>query len=337
MISPILSICIPTFNREIYLKECLDSLQRSWIPGVEIVVSDNASTDNTIALLEKYANQLPIRWQRQLSNVGFDRNCAAVVSMAYGKYCWILGSDDVIMPDALRKAVDWISRQEIDIFHFGYVQADLYLRPLSCAAPPKSDDAYVWNHSEVQKYLGALSNISLAFAFISCFIFRRERWISQLDRIPAWLDSHYVHAYMLHAMLATGASVISSDDYLVIARGGNQNEWNVNPAKFLQLDAITLLRIHREIYRDAAYLEALGRIFRRSYTMNSILSMASRGYFPQLIFCQKEIVALGYSHYLIQFLKLVEWFCLMPALAGLIALRRYFLNTFKYIRAKFSK
>ena len=135
---PLLSICIPTFNREVFLKDCIESLKSSWSPDIEIVVSDNASTDGTIAMLEDYARQLPLRWQQHPTNLGFDRNCAAVVSMARGRYCWLLGSDDCITEGALTKIMVRLRQHDPDIFHFGYVQADLALRPLSRSAPRAS-------------------------------------------------------------------------------------------------------------------------------------------------------------------------------------------------------
>lgn len=337
MNTPLLSVCIPTFNRQTDLRDCLDALKKYWIPDAEIVVSDNASTDGTIAMLEGYAKELPLRWQRQPTNLGFDRNCAAVVAMAQGKYCWILGSDDCITPDALQQVMDQLARHAPDIFHFGYVQADIALRPLSRAAPSNSFAPLAMNRVEIAKYVGSLPNISLAFAFISCFIFRRERWLDQLDRVPAWLGSNYVHTYMLHAMLAAGASVLSSDDCLVIARGGNPNDWNTSPGKLLRLDAITLLRIHREIYRNVLYLEALGSVFRRSYPTKTIVSVAALGGLSQLLACGSELETLGHSPRLIRLLHLADQLRLMPVLAGLLALRRHSLNSFGRIRARLSK
>lgn len=336
MSAPLLSICIPTFNREVYLRACLESLKGSWCPDVEIVVSDNASTDNTLKLLEIFACELPLRWKQQPTNLGFDRNCAFVVSMARGRYCWLLGSDDCISAGALEPIVKSLREHDPDIFHFGYVQADLALIPQSRSSPPSSTHPIAMSSIEVPRYLNALPNVSLAFAFISCFIFRRQSWIDQHDRLSGWLDSHYVHTFMLHSILAAGATVLSSNECLVIARGGNVNEWNVNPANFLRLDAVTLLRIHREIYRDAPHLEALGQIFRRSYSKNSVVSIAAHGGLSQLLICRTELMALGYSPHLIRFLQVVSWLRLMPTLAWLIVLRRRILGTFRQIRTNSS-
>lgn len=323
---PLLSICIPTFNRATFLKEGLDSLQNSWVSDVEIVISDNASSDGTIAMLEDYAHQLPLRWRRNKTNLGFDRNLVAVVSMARGRYCWLLGSDDCITLGTLAKVMDQLRKHDPDILHFGYVQADITMRPLSRAAPPASAIPVVMTSIEVPKYLGALPNVSLLFAFISSFIFRRERWTAQTDHLPDWIDSHYVHAYMVHAMLAAGATVLSSDDCFVIARGGNPNEFNASAGKMLALDAVTLQRIHREIYREKSHLLALGRVFRRSYGIRTIISIASQGGMPHLVLCYPALKVLGLSRSLIRLLQFATWLGLMPLLRSLISLRGHARN-----------
>jgi abequosyltransferase len=326
--APVLSICIPTFNREVFLRECLDSLEHSLVPEVEIVVSDNASTDGTIELLDEYARRLPLRWRQNLTNVGFDRNVEAVVSMAHGRYCWLLGSDDCVTPGALRKVVDQLRRNEPDILHFGYTQADIAMRPLSRVAPTAALAPVVMTPKELPEYLGSLPNVSLLFAFISSFAFRRDQWFVHADRLPGWLDSHYVHAYMVHAMLAAGVTVLPSDDLLVIARGGNPNEFNTSAGRMLALDAVTLDRIHREIYREPSHLLALGSVFRKSYRNHTIIRIAAQGGVPQLLACYPSLKLLGVSRPLIRSLQLASSVGLMPLLRQVLSLRNHLINSF---------
>jgi glycosyltransferase involved in cell wall biosynthesis len=60
---PLLSVCIPTYNRAGYLHECLSSIETRGLDNlVEVVVSDNASTDDTLDVLKEFANRLPLRW-----------------------------------------------------------------------------------------------------------------------------------------------------------------------------------------------------------------------------------------------------------------------------------
>jgi len=106
MTSPILSIVIPTFNRASYLKLTLENLRRELLtvaPGtVEVVVSDNASRDNTPAIVDAAITEgLPIRSIRNADNIGSDANIAQVFNMAKGPYVLILGDDDVLVSGTL--------------------------------------------------------------------------------------------------------------------------------------------------------------------------------------------------------------------------------------------
>lgn len=89
MVKPLLSICIPTYNRCGYLQNSLNSIicQREFQDGrVEVVISDNASTDETEALGKEYASRYKnIRYFRNYENVR-DRNFPIALSRGIGVY-----------------------------------------------------------------------------------------------------------------------------------------------------------------------------------------------------------------------------------------------------------
>lgn len=89
MEQPILSICIPTINRSKYLKKNLDTIvkQKAFLDGrVEVVISDNASTDDTKAIGTEYADKYEnIRYYRNEKNISND-NFPLVISKANGIY-----------------------------------------------------------------------------------------------------------------------------------------------------------------------------------------------------------------------------------------------------------
>ena len=104
-----LSICIPTYNRANHLEHTLEQIS-SEIDGiedeVEVCVSDNASPDNTADILDKMSKKLPLVWQRNKENLGFDFNLLAVSGLAHGGYVWFLGDDDKIIPGTIGKLVN---------------------------------------------------------------------------------------------------------------------------------------------------------------------------------------------------------------------------------------
>ncbi len=92
MTKPLLSICIPTYNRANFLEIALASLvsQKAFLDTeeIEIVISDNASTDGTRRLCETHAGKFPSKfhYHRNAENIGGDLNFEKVISLARGHY-----------------------------------------------------------------------------------------------------------------------------------------------------------------------------------------------------------------------------------------------------------
>jgi abequosyltransferase len=102
----ILSICIPTYNRASCLFECLTSIFEA-ISGnesrIEIIISDNASSDNTSEVVKAFTNNNKlIRYHRNHENIGGEKNFRLVTSLAEGQYVWVFGDDDKIEKDAIQ-------------------------------------------------------------------------------------------------------------------------------------------------------------------------------------------------------------------------------------------
>ena len=108
-----LSICIPTWNRAHMLERVLEHLSfvHSLPFSVEIVVFDNASTDTTATLVERYQSQLPIRFFSQPLNLGGLQNISAALRCATGRYTVYLADDDRLIPDALVRHIAWLEER----------------------------------------------------------------------------------------------------------------------------------------------------------------------------------------------------------------------------------
>lgn len=101
---PILSICIPTYNREARLQKLLSDLQgcaSTLGDQIEILISDNCSTDATEQLVRQMSQDLPIRYFRQPLNIGPTRNYLFLLMQSQGSYCWVTGDDDTIYPNEI--------------------------------------------------------------------------------------------------------------------------------------------------------------------------------------------------------------------------------------------
>ena len=95
-IAPLVSIGMPVYNGSRHFERAIESLLNQSFRDFELIISDNASTDNTQALCERYAQQdTRIRYIRQRENIGVAHNWNAVVHAARGTYFkWSSASDE---------------------------------------------------------------------------------------------------------------------------------------------------------------------------------------------------------------------------------------------------
>jgi glycosyltransferase involved in cell wall biosynthesis len=96
------SICIPNYNYEHYLGKTLDSVLNNSYRNYEILIADNASTDNSVGLVKQYQESNDnIHLRINPINVGFAGNLDVVGSMASGDRMIMLSSDDLMKKDTL--------------------------------------------------------------------------------------------------------------------------------------------------------------------------------------------------------------------------------------------
>jgi abequosyltransferase len=115
---PLLTIAIPTYNRARYLDGLLATLMEQMLgeTGVELLVSDNASSDDTGALVASYQGRgLGIRYIRNANNLGPDRNILQCYEQASGKYVWIFSDDDLIHSETLGRVLKALSSGRYDL------------------------------------------------------------------------------------------------------------------------------------------------------------------------------------------------------------------------------
>jgi len=103
---PRVSIGMPVFNGEKYLKEVLDSILAQTYQDFELIISDNASTDNTSQICRAYAaKDNRVRYYRNKRNLGAARNFNRVFELSSGEYFKWAAYDDVLAPEFLSKCV----------------------------------------------------------------------------------------------------------------------------------------------------------------------------------------------------------------------------------------
>ncbi|TDR78457.1 glycosyltransferase [Paludibacterium purpuratum] len=99
-----ISVVIPAYNYADYLPAAIDSVLAQGIDDLEILVCDDASTDNTAEVIARYeAAHSCVHGYRNLVNLGAGLNINYAASLAHGDYILVLGADDYLVPGVLAK------------------------------------------------------------------------------------------------------------------------------------------------------------------------------------------------------------------------------------------
>lgn len=128
---PLVTVGIPTFNGAHRIEKAISSLLSQDYPNLEIIISDNASLDNTRELCENYSRINPrITYHRQKRNLGLLPNFEYLLHVAKGEYFIFLSDDDALAPNILKKYVDFLENNEDHVLVCGKVNywtgEDLY-------------------------------------------------------------------------------------------------------------------------------------------------------------------------------------------------------------------
>lgn len=227
-----LSICIPTYNREHYLRETIDSIVCQLTPDiiddVELVISDNASIDNTTQLINAYRSKFRnIVYHKSFQNMGADRNYLKVIELANGAYCWFLGSDDNLICGSLKKVLTLIDCEAPDIAISARLESDISLasKPLINRWTTLANGISFHSTLERDKfyhYLESCGSIGGLFSFLSVIVLKKEKWETIPDK-ERFIGSAYVHVHVLLAMLKEGAYFSYLTEPLVLCRLGNDS------------------------------------------------------------------------------------------------------------------
>lgn len=217
--APVCSVCIANYNGAHMLAECLDSVleQTSGVP-IEIIVHDDASTDDSVAFLRERYPQVEIL--ASTDNVGFCISNNRMVERARGEYVLLLNNDAALFPDALASLLaaarnqgqagiltlpqyDWQSGELVD----RGCLLDPFYNPVPSLDSSRHDVAYV---------IGA------------CMFLPRALW-NELGGFPEWLGSLAEDMYLccLARLRGSGVTVATRSGYRHrqgMSFGGNRVE-----------------------------------------------------------------------------------------------------------------
>lgn len=127
--APLLSVCIPAYNRASVLHPLLETVITQDFDSYEVVVCEDASPERSE--IRRVVAALPEAWRARVrysendSNLGYDGNLRNVIQKSRGEYCVLMGNDDLMCPGALRKIASGVcSHQDVGVVLRTYASFD---------------------------------------------------------------------------------------------------------------------------------------------------------------------------------------------------------------------
>lgn len=220
-----LSLCIPTLNRASYIGETLESIVSQWEDGVEIVIVDGGSTDDTERVVNSYQHLYSdIRYikknslEKKPSNEGFDRDCDHAVELAEGEYCWLMTDDDLLMPGAIIKVLREIGN------NFAVIVTSVEIRnkdltKVLVSRRPKLLQDKIYKPDEWNQFA---AKIGSHLTFVGAVIVDRRFWLSR--NREKYFGTGFVHVGVIFDETIVRNVIVISDP-LVSIRFGNA-QWS---------------------------------------------------------------------------------------------------------------
>lgn len=264
-----ISICIPTYNRASFLQESLSSIiqqvERCNTP-IEIIVSDNASIDNTeevaLELREKYPY---IRYFKNPKNYGPCANIKLSIDRANGRYIWLFSDDDRLRDGAVYKVLRVL--EDNPSIGYIFIARELHNHDFRERCEVQTFNIYHDQYFENGKALyaagGGKKRLGEILGYISSTVFLKELWVTSVERVEVDWTSTFAHLYIILYFIRNCPCFYIATPY-VLVRTGNKSDYcysrmakswfedleNVySYARLLGFDASATNEIKKQIFR----------------------------------------------------------------------------------------
>lgn len=260
MTQPLLSICVPTYNRADRLRVMLQAVLpqvAEHSDRVELWISDNASTDETSRVIEDARRLGPLNYSRNDTNleiVGNVIKCAA--ELARGEFVWLLGDDDLLLPGAVSLVLGHLeTRRELPAIYFNFRYSSYlkhwpeeavggYRGPFEGLANPETTSR------PVRRWYELIRPETCLCTQVYAHVIRRDVWVNYwrgraLGSPYSNVRMTFPHTCMLAETMMHGPTFYVGEPVLNIFNGAQS--WNHLMSLIMLLRLPELLRLYQRL------------------------------------------------------------------------------------------
>jgi glycosyltransferase involved in cell wall biosynthesis len=114
---PLVTVFVGCYNQSRFVEECLDSVKHQTYPNIQVIIFDDCSKDNSVAVINSWLKKHRVNWQfiPHTRNMGICPSLNEVLQLARGKYISMVAADDVWQPDKTSRQVEMMEQMPGDV------------------------------------------------------------------------------------------------------------------------------------------------------------------------------------------------------------------------------
>jgi len=283
---PLFSVCVPQFNRSSFLLKSLNRLQEQTSADFEVCISDGGSTDGRAREIVGFLRDsgMSYRYEVQKKPAPYDQNLRAAIGLAGGRYCFLLGNDDML---AAKTTLQYVG-QIVETHGFPEVVVTNY-HELSTGR----DFRRVLKTDIIGKGINAAVSNFRNYSFVSGILLNRE--LAEKHATEKWDGSEMYQTFLATRILAGGGRLLGITDTVVLKDIQIEGE---------QVDSYARReRVVGPIKERVLPLAQLGRV-----VVDAMLPYVSRANMSRVVRnVFRQLLVFTYPPWLIEYRRIQSW------------------------------
>lgn len=226
---PILSILVPTFNRAYFLERLLSGIEMQLREccqerDVEVAISDNASEDLTLQVLDRFSRRNK-SWMviKNSANLGADANMLKLLSKSSGSFKWVIGDDDLPAPGLLPYILNLILGQSPSLIYLPSVWSpDI--------STLKIDSVPSYSYRCISG-LGVACELNIWVTFVSSWVFNADQLfagLSSMEQISSGQGTSFIQlGWILPLLTYPQSTIFIAQNPAILATSGNTGGYSI--------------------------------------------------------------------------------------------------------------
>lgn len=254
----LLTIAIPTFNRGNFLIRALNSILSQYDERIEVLVSDNASEDNTESIVaELKAKYSQLKYIRNEQNIGPDKNFLQCMALAKGEFILLLGDDDLIIEGSLNRLLCFLEqeRNRCKLVFLNYTLFEGNYVDLQHCSKPFLSETHSFVTSEKSKFVETCKD---RLTYMSSFLLRHDAFDTVINP-EKYDDTSFMHTCIAYEATKDDDTVfgIYCDPFVAQDASIENTPFSTNPQVAFKVFGVRMEHVYCEIAPRFGYDQAL--------------------------------------------------------------------------------